>query len=80
MLKSNGTRLTTIPRHEIWMECQCGHSRSLSVADLLSLPNPPITVGEAVERVRCAKCEAKQVNEYRITYKGGSDDALREAE
>lgn len=50
------------------------------MADLLSLPKPPDTVGDAVIRARCASCGAQTVKEFRISFQGASEVAMRGAE
>ena len=50
MLKSEGTRLSTIHNHELWINCACGHTASLRVRDLRKLNPPPQTVGDVIDK------------------------------
>ena len=79
MLKRGGTHLSTIPKHTIWIECLCGHVGPVRVAELLAVPNPPVTVADAVGRSRCRRCGARIVKEYRLVYEGGSASAMASA-
>jgi len=80
MLKRGGTKLGIIPKHDIYAEGQCGHGRSVSVASLIERLGEGATVAQAVEKMRCSQCGARQVKEFRIIYVGGSWEALRGAE
>ena len=64
-LKRGGTKLTAIPNHAIWLECNCGRSASVRVAALLSSDKPPKTVADVVTRVRCSQCGVKGAKDYR---------------
>ncbi|WP_186766256.1 hypothetical protein [Falsiphaeobacter marinintestinus] len=53
------------------------------MTDLLDADNPPETVADFVDRVRCSQCGAKGITEYRIVYQPADDgafDAMRGAE
>lgn len=78
--KQGGTRLQTIPKHLIFVECGCGHKRPVPVPALISKWGDQISVAEVINRLRCTQCGMKQIREYRIIYEGGSRDALRGAE
>ena len=80
MLKRGGTRLSVILKHRLWLECACGHTAPVWVADIVAKWGDDITVGEAVDRMRCSSCHTKQIQEYRITYPGASMEAMRGAE
>jgi len=80
MLKRGGTRLSVIHRHLIWVECACGHTAPVWVADIIAEWGDDITVGETGDQMRCSSCRLKQIQEYRITYPGGSMEAMRGAE
>jgi hypothetical protein len=76
-LKRGGTRLSTIPRHTLWVWCQCGHNGGVTVSSLLDRPNVPKTVGELVAVMRCSRCKRQTIKDYVITYSGGSWEALQ---
>lgn len=43
-------------------------------------PKQPETVADVIDIVRCAKCGSKPVKEYRLSYEGASQAAMRGAE
>ena len=82
-LKRGGTRLTTIPQHVIWMECGCGRNAPVRVSHLLACDNPPETVTDVVERVRCSGCGVRGAKDFRIVYNpegGAAFNAMRGSE
>ncbi|GAB5486118.1 MAG: hypothetical protein Pars93KO_25520 [Parasphingorhabdus sp.] len=80
MLKRGGTRLSTIPNHTLWVWCACGHHAGVEVARILDRENPPETVGQTVQAMRCSSCRSQSIKDYRITYEGGSWGALEGAD
>ena len=48
----------------------------MDVSRFLELKNPPVTVDDAKQRLRCSRCSARQITTERICYKGGSEGAL----
>ncbi|MBY6141134.1 hypothetical protein KUV26_16985 [Leisingera daeponensis] len=81
MLKRGGTRLGVIPNHQLYVECgACDHAAPVAVSDLIARCGPQASVGEIVSKMRCQRCGRKQIKDYRITYAGGSSEALRGAE
>jgi transcription elongation factor Elf1 len=68
----NMTKLSAVPEHLIWIECRCGHHKSVSVADLLeSLPDTT-TVDQVTSAARCSACGQRgDVKSMRIVFKGG---------
>ena len=80
MLKRGGTKLQVIDQHMLYVMCNCGHADSVWVRDIIKVLGNQVTVGFAIDKMRCSKCRTKNVKEYRITYPGGSADAMRSAE
>ena len=68
MLKSEGTRLTTIHSHVLQLTCACGHTASVRVSALLALKSPPATVGDVVAKARCTECGQIDVKSSEIVY------------
>ena len=69
------TKLSSIPEHEIAIECRvCGHAGLVPVAPVLAKGDR--TVAELVAAARCSRCRAKIVGTYRIVYGGRSDIAM----
>lgn len=62
------------------MECLCEHSGPVDVSKLIERFGDRATVAQAVEKLRCTQCGARQIKDYRIVYQGGSLGALRGAE
>lgn len=79
-LNTGGTRLTTIPKHTVWVDCACGRAGRVLIAEVLARPNPPGTVGELVAKARCRACGAAVPTGYSIVYEGASGGAMRSAE
>lgn len=80
MLKRGGTKLSVLDKHMLYVMCGCGHADSVWVAEIINKLGDQVTVGFAIDKMRCSKCRTKNVKEYRITYPGGSADAMRSAE
>lgn len=81
MLKRGGTRLGVIPNHQLFVECRvCDHAAPVTVADMIARFGAQATVGEIIAKMRCQCCKQKQIKDYRITYAGGSWDAMRGSE
>lgn len=55
-------------------------SGSGSTAASHGRPKQPETVADVIDIVRCAKCGSKPVKEYRLSYEGASQAAMRGAE
>ncbi len=68
MLKSEGTRLSTIHSHVLWLNCACGRSASVRVSELLALKSPPVTVSDVVAKARCTGCGQIDVKSCQIVY------------
>ena len=68
MLKSEGTRLSTIHSHVLWLNCACGRSASVRVSELLALKSPPVTVGDVVVKARCTGCGQINVQSCEIVH------------
>ena len=71
------TFLTSIPGHTLWVWCACGHSSGVRVAALLDLAQAPETVTQAIKAMRCSRCKARSIVDYRIIYEGGSWNAMK---
>lgn len=75
MLKSEGTRLSTIHSHVLQLTCACGHTASVRVSALLALKSPPATVGDAIAKARCRGCGQIDVQSCEIIYKTPHESA-----
>ncbi|WP_127111997.1 hypothetical protein [Shimia sediminis] len=67
MLKRGGTHLATIPKHLIWIECACGHTSSVPIADVLKTTSL-LTVADVIDRAKCLRCFTRNVKEFRLVY------------
>ncbi|KPD12336.1 hypothetical protein AN476_10480 [Phaeobacter sp. 11ANDIMAR09] len=65
------TKLSVISRHKLYVMCNCGHADSVAVLDLIQALGDQGTVGFAISKMRCSRCRAKNVREYRITFSAG---------
>lgn len=59
--------------------CGRGHADSAWLRDIIKVLGDAVTVGFAIDKMRCSRCRSKNVKEYRITYPGGAADAMRSA-
>lgn len=78
-LPPGATKLSVIDGHRLYIICCCGYAESIWVSDVIQILGNHVSVGFAIERMRCSACRQKNVQEYRITYPGGSADAMRSA-
>ena len=70
------TKLAAIQQHTIWLECFCGHSAGVPVAEI---DRPELTVHEVAAQARCTRCGARGAKRFTITYEGGSGVAMQGA-
>jgi len=77
MLKSEGTRLSTIHSHVLRLTCACGRSASVRVSALLALKSPPATVGDVVAKARCTGCGQIDVQSCEIVYETPHESAAK---
>jgi len=66
MLKNEGTRLSTIHSHVLWLHCACGHTASMRVQDLLAMKPPPKTIGDVMAKARCKNCSQLNASSCQI--------------
>jgi len=79
MLRRGGTKLQVIDQHKLYVMCKCGHADSVWMHDIIRKLGNQMTVGFAIDKMRFSKFGMKNVKENRITYPGGSADAMRSA-
>lgn len=66
------TKLSTISGHNIWLECHCGHHKSIAVSELLERLPDTTTVEQVQAAAKCLGCgERGQVKHMRITFSHG---------
>jgi hypothetical protein len=63
------TKLGVIETNHLVLECRCGHSKLVSVADLLKKLSPEMTVKEVAARAKCSHCDTQGVETFRIITK-----------
>ncbi len=73
------TRFSSVPWHHIAIECVCAHSALLPVSQALERLGQESTVQDMLDRLRCARCGARQVVQARIVYSGASGVAMSSA-
>jgi hypothetical protein len=78
-LPPGATKLAMIDQHKLYVICDCSHAQSVWVSDVIQILGDQVTVGFAIDKMRCSACLQKNVKEYRITFPGGSADAMRSA-
>ena len=75
-LNSGGTTLSTIAKHAVWVDCGCGRSGKILIAEVLARPDPPTTVGDLVAKARCRACGRVAPTGYSIVYEGAGVEAM----
>ena len=70
-------QLKNVLAHHLWLGCKCGHSRLLSVLELVEAYGANITIEQVRRNARCTSCKAKGDIEIRLVYVGGSQHAMR---
>ena len=70
-------QLKNVLAHHLWLGCKCGHSRLLSVLELVEAYGANITIEQVRRNARCTSCKAKGGIEIRIVYVGGSQHAMQ---
>ena len=70
-------QLKNVLAHHLWLGCKCGHSRLLSVLELVEAYGANITIEQVRRNARCTSCKAKGGIEIRLVYVGGSQHAMR---
>jgi hypothetical protein len=66
------TALSDIRDHELHLACRCGHLSDVAVRRLLALDHPPVTLADALVRMRCAECGRRERPDIRIVWAAGS--------
>ncbi len=62
--------LATISRHELSLECRCGHVGVVNAQDCLATFGLRATVAEVASNTRCGECGAKDTQVFEIIYGG----------
>ena len=68
-LEQSGTKLGTVRDHHLSIECSCGHSAQLAIADLLERHRPESTIRSLLVKMKCRKCGTLKINGYELFYK-----------
>ncbi len=75
------TLLASIRHNELALTCKvCGHTGVVRVVEVIELFGPDKQVRDVLARARCKNCKAKGQLDAKITYRGGSDGALVQAD
>ena len=70
-------QLKNVLAHHLWLGCKCGHSRLLSVLELVEAYGDRVTIDQVRKNARCTSCKAKGGIEIRLVYVGGSQHAMK---
>ena len=70
-------QLKNVLAHHLWLGCKCGHSRLLSVLELVEAYGDRVTIDQVRKNARCTSCKAKGGIEIRLVYVGGSQFAMK---
>jgi hypothetical protein len=81
ILKLRGqTQIGNIPQCAIYPICQCGHTGAILIAPLIKAGKAEYTVADILSKGRCHKCRGSGIVDFRISYIGGSAQALEGGE
>ena len=53
------TQLRTISNNHMSLQCRCGHSKLLSVKELIGKLSPTTTIYEVARKAKCSHCGTK---------------------
>lgn len=73
------TALKMIPDNHLALDCPCGHTALVPVADLIARTGGETRVSQVVARSRCRKCGQRGSTCAQIIYCGASISALSSA-
>ena len=62
------TQLQTIINNHMSLECRCGHSKLVSVKELISRLSPTATIYEVARKAKCSHCDTKGASDFRLLY------------
>ena len=62
------TQLQTIINNHMSLECHCGHSKLVSVKELINRLSPTATIYEVARKAKCSHCGNKGVSDFRLRY------------
>jgi len=70
------TQLQTIINNHMSLECRCGHSKLVSVKELISRLSPTATIYEVARKAKCSHCDTKGVADFRLLYVCGTREEM----
>ena len=70
------TQLQTIIKNHMSLECRCGHSKLVSVKELISRLSPTATIYEVARKAKCSHCDTKGVADFRLLYVCGTREEM----
>ncbi len=50
------------------LECRCGHSKLVSVKELIGRLSPAATIYDIARKAKCSHCETKGASDFRLLY------------
>ena len=62
------TTLDQLRKNHISIECKCGYSVLLPIADLLDYVQPETTLEQVSQIARCSRCKRKGEIDFRLHY------------
>ena len=62
------TQLKTISNNHMSLLCRCGHSKLVSVKELIGKLSPTTTIYEVAKKAKCSQCGTKGAVDFRLHY------------
>ena len=62
------TQLKTISNNHMSLQCSCGHSKLVSVKELIGRLSPTTTIYEVARKAKCSHCGTKGAVDFRLHY------------
>ena len=62
------TQLQTISNNHMSLQCRCGHSKLISVKELIGRLSPTTTIYEVARKAKCSHCGTKGAVDFRLHY------------
>lgn len=62
------TQLQAIINNHMSLECHCGHSKLVSVKELINRLSPTATIYEVARKAKCSHCDTKGASDFRLLY------------
>jgi len=62
------TQLKTIINNHMSLQCRCGHSKLVSVKELIGRLSPAASIYEVARKAKCSHCGTLGASDFRLHY------------